>query len=133
MTPRKPVSAGRKLRRELDKTLREASKDGEKWEWDSREVALLALIESQADTIEKLDQTITEDGLTATGSTGQTRLHPAVTEVRLARSALAKLLAQLQLPEDAAAGGSQLSAKSRQHQKAADSRWNRQRWQAKKS
>ncbi|MDI9917865.1 hypothetical protein [Rhodococcus sp. IEGM 1379] len=133
MAPRKPVSAGQKLRRDLDKTLKEASKDGQIWEWDTRELALLALIESQADTIEKLDSTIATDGLTATGSTGQMRLHPAVTEVRLARSALAKLLDQLQLPEDAAAGGAQLSPKSRQHAKAANSRWDRQKWQAGKS
>ena len=51
------------------------------------------------DEIDELQFTVTRDGVTVTGSTGQTRVHPALGELRQHRLALGRLLAQLGLPD----------------------------------
>ena len=51
------------------------------------------------DEIDALTGAIAREGVTVTGSTGQTRTHPALTEVRQHRLALQRLLASLGLPD----------------------------------
>jgi len=48
--------------------------------------------------LDALTAAIKSDGVTVKGSTGQTRTHPAINEVRQHRLALGRLLAQLALP-----------------------------------
>jgi len=62
------------------------------------ELELLAETARTMDEIDKLAAVILRDGVTAVGSTGQPRAHPAVAEVRQHRLALSRLLAALALP-----------------------------------
>lgn len=50
--------------------------------------------------VDALRERLELDGLTVKGSTGQTRVHPAVNEIRQHRMALARLLKQLDLAEE---------------------------------
>jgi hypothetical protein len=59
-------------------------------------------------------------GMTVTGASGQRRLNAAVTELRQGRTALARLLEQVDL--GTAQGFSEAPA-SRRAKKAADARW----------
>jgi hypothetical protein len=65
-------------------------------EWDEREASLLALAEAQARDIEALEAVIAERGVAAKDSW---RLNAAVSEVRQARVALARILGQIYIPE----------------------------------
>ena len=49
--------------------------------------------------LDALTAAIKSDGVTVKGSTGQTRTHPAINEVRQHRLALGRLLGQLALPD----------------------------------
>jgi hypothetical protein len=51
------------------------------------------------DDLDALRQVIAEEGTTVEGSKGQTRTHPALTEMRQTRIGLGRLLAQLALPD----------------------------------
>jgi hypothetical protein len=53
------------------------------------------------DDLEALAKAIERDGITVTGSTGQTRAHPALAEMRNHRLALGRLLGLLELPDEA--------------------------------
>jgi hypothetical protein len=66
------------------------------------------------------------DSLTVTGSAGQSRLSPAVAELRQHRLALSKLLIDLALPAEAVADLAKSPASGRAS-KAATVRWNPQR------
>src|SRR4051794_5396169 len=68
-------------------------------EYDERELAILAQACRQADAVASLDAVLKRDGLTVVGSQGQPRLHPAVTELRQGRIALARLLGDVELPD----------------------------------
>ncbi|GAA0986855.1 hypothetical protein ENKNEFLB_01946 [Nocardioides aquaticus] len=73
------------------------------------------------DECESLCQALAEQGVTVPGSQGQTRVHPAIGELRQHRLALGRLLGQLSLPdvsEDALKTPAQVRAS-----KAAQSRW----------
>ena len=65
-------------------------------------------------------------GMLAKGSSGQERLHPAVTEVRLGRQALAKLLGELDIPADDPLSAP-TTASSRHAAVAANARWKRKK------
>src|SRR4051794_41724388 len=52
------------------------------------------------DECEALREAVAADGTTVQGSTGQTRVHPAIGELRQHRLALGKLLSQLALPDE---------------------------------
>ena len=52
------------------------------------------------DNLDDLDAAVRADGPTATGSAGQTVVHPALTEARGQRVVLHRLLASLALPDD---------------------------------
>lgn len=73
------------------------------------------------DECESLRNAVDKDGVTVAGSTGQTRVHPALGELRQHRLALSRLLAQLSLPDvDESA---LLSPSQARGQKAAQTRW----------
>lgn len=73
------------------------------------------------DECESLRHAVETDGTTVAGSTGQTRVHPALGELRQHRLALGRLLAQMALPDlDESALMSPSQARGR---KAAQTRW----------
>lgn len=98
------LSAGTRLRRRVSRGV----------EWDASERERLALAVAVADSIEQLEKLLEEQGLTLKGSMGQIRLNPAVTELRLQRSALARILSDLRIPTEDPA------AKDPRKQRAAD-------------
>lgn len=79
------------------------------------------MIEATADRIEELDRLVERDGLMVAGSKGQSRLHPAVQEARMARAELSRLLDRLQLP--VSADGEDERPKDPMKQRAANRRW----------
>lgn len=81
---------------------------------DGREIELLSLAEDLADRIAQLESVISSDGLTSTSKGGLVRLHPAVVEARQSRTALARVLANIQMQDD---------SRDPLKQKAAQSRW----------
>lgn len=89
-------------------------------EFDERERALLELACRQADDVARLERAVRRDGATVVGSRGQTRLHPALGELRQARLAVGRLLGELELPNFEE---KPQSARSRHAQKAANVRW----------
>ena len=78
-----------------------------------------------SDMVTRLEALLSES-LTVTGSTGQSRLSPAVAELRQHRLALSKLLIDLALPAETIAELAP-SAASSKASKAASVRWNRQK------
>lgn len=58
------------------------------FEFDEWEVPLVETACRQADTVAELEAVLLEGGMVVTGSTGQQRLNPAVSELRQARLAL---------------------------------------------
>lgn len=78
-----------------------------------------------ADVIVSLDAVLAAEGVTATGSTGQRVVHPAVAELRQQRALLSTLLRRIEWPElgDDEGGWDDLSA-SQRARRAALKRWN---------
>ena len=68
------------------------------YELNVDELELLTEVARCLDDCEDLAATVERDGLTVAGSSGQTRVHPAVGELRATRALVGKLLAQLGLP-----------------------------------
>ena len=68
------------------------------YELNVDELELLTELCRCLDDVEALAAAVDRDGLTVPGSSGQTRVHPAVGELRATRALLGKLLAQLGLP-----------------------------------
>lgn len=90
------------------------------------ELELLAEVARELDVAEGLAGVLARDGLMVTGSTGQPRVHPAVSEARASRQAIGRMLAQLSLPteDDEPAVISPTVARARN---AAQARWDLQR------
>lgn len=88
------------------------------YEWTAKDVALMHLAQSTADTIKRLEAELEAQGVAGNGSRNQTRVNPLVAEIRLQRESLAKLLGRIVMPGDE-------PAKSEQHQRAAQARWER--------
>jgi hypothetical protein len=70
------------------------------YEFDAREVTVVEAAARQADRVADLDALVERDGLMVPGSRGQLVMHPGVSEARLGRVALTRLLASLDLPAD---------------------------------
>jgi hypothetical protein len=70
-------------------------------EYDLTETEKALLLECcrTLDDLEALAEVLERDGVTVKGSTGQTRTHPALGEIRQHRLALGKLLSLLELPD----------------------------------
>ncbi|MEU4287805.1 P27 family phage terminase small subunit [Kribbella sp. NPDC026596] len=93
------------------------------WEVNRDELELLAEACRCLDQLDDLRAAISRDGVTVLGSLGQTRVHPAVSQVNATRGVLAKLIAQMGLPDPE--GNAVPSPRSAQAQRAAESRWSR--------
>lgn len=96
------------------------------YEFDARELLVVAAAARQADDLARLEAVIASDGVVTVGSAGQPRMAQVVAEARLARLALAKLLGDLVLPVEESDEPTE-SAASRRARKAADARWMRER------
>jgi hypothetical protein len=87
------------------------------------ELELLAEVCRSLDEIDALNAAVLRDGVTVEGSTGQTRVHPALGEVRQHRLALARLLGLLALPDEQ--GVTVTAGVSARAKAAAQARWSR--------
>ena len=90
------------------------------WEFDQREQAILRAACMQADDLDALEKAIKRHGVTSTGSRKQLIVNPAVTEARLARAQLARLLGEVAIPD---AEEQVQTAASKRGKHAADTRW----------
>lgn len=88
--------------------------------FDSRELAILAAACQQADAVAGLEDAIERDGVMIVGAAGQSRMNACVTEARQGRVALARLLGDLDLPDEAQ---EPRTAASKRAQVAARTRW----------
>lgn len=73
------------------------------------------------DVIDGLSAAVERDGVTVTGSRGQTVVHPAVAELRQQQIAFSRLVAQLNLDE--AEVGAILTARAASAKRAGQKRW----------
>jgi hypothetical protein len=71
----------------------------ENLEPDAREGELLSLAEELADRIAELEAAIAADGLTSSKG-GLVRLHPGIVDARQTRTALARVLSEIQMRDD---------------------------------
>ncbi|WP_426319939.1 hypothetical protein [Microbacterium sp. E-13] len=88
-------------------------------EWDEREVVLLGVLERQARHIAALEAELATHGYLDTGSKGQVRVSPLVSELRLQYAAMARVAEAIRLPGEAE------KPKAVRHQRAARRRWDR--------
>jgi phage terminase small subunit len=91
------------------------------YELTSSEMEVLEEVCRGLDTLDALHAAVARDGTTIVGSTGSTRLHPAIAEARSMGLAVARLLAQLGLPDEA--GVQLLTGLSVRSQKGNQARW----------
>lgn len=91
------------------------------FELERDELELLAEVCRTLDEIEQLREAVSVHGAVTEGSRGQVRTHPALGELRMARSTLARLLAQLALPDEQ--GQAPESFNTARARKAANVRW----------
>ncbi len=87
------------------------------------ELRLLADACRTADMVDAMEKMLSNDSLMTTGSMGQDRPHPLLTEIRGHRALLATLLKQLALPDDAVRAAVRPSATTIRAQTAARARW----------
>lgn len=85
------------------------------------ELELLAELCRTLDELDLLSRVLRKDGVSASGSKGQLRMHPALIELRSSRLVVSRLAAQLDLPDDD--GAAVRSATSLRASKAANDRW----------
>ena len=91
------------------------------YELSGPELELLVEVCRALDECEALAAVVERDGTTTAGSRGQVVVHPALGELRQTRLMLGRLLAQLDMPDEAGAAlPSSLQARGRQ---AASKRW----------
>jgi len=88
--PRPPAGARANGRRLWDSVVSD-------FDLDIHELALLAEAVRTVDRLDQLDQQVRTDGVMVPGRDGP-RVHPALVESRLAKIALARVLAALRLP-----------------------------------
>jgi hypothetical protein len=105
-------TAGERLRDRI-----QAELDGNGVELDAKELELLERAQAAADSIEKLEAVIAEEGPTIKGRRG-TIAHPALTEVRHLSALMKSLLAGIDTEGEAPAGSRTKRARS-----AANARW----------
>lgn len=113
--PSRLAAAGRRL-------WRDTTAD---YDFAAHELSLLEAACATLDAIRVLERQVADDGPMLVGSTGQPVLHPAVAEARQQRLALARLVAQLALPDED--GGAVESPQTTRAREAAQSRWRAQR------
>lgn len=91
------------------------------YELSPSELAILVEVCRTLDDLDRLAEAITRDGVTVLGSTGQTVVHPALTEARGQRLALHRLVSALALPD--AYGATVPTTGSLRGKRAAQVRW----------
>jgi len=91
------------------------------WLLNVDESELLTEVCHTLDTVEALQLVINRDGVTATGSMGQVKTHPALAELRGSRLLLSRLLSSLALPDPT--GAAVQSASTLRARRAARARW----------
>jgi hypothetical protein len=96
-----------------------------KWQLRPDELRLLEDACRTCDLIDLLQAAINSEGVTATGSQGQTVTHPAVTEIRQHRAVLKQLVTRLALPDAAGddAGDGRRGSGSDAGRQLAHARW----------
>lgn len=91
------------------------------WAFDGRDLAALEQACRQADVVAELEKQIETRGLFVRGSQMQSRLNPAVAEVRQGRLAVGQLLGRINMPDvDEAKPESAATVRAK---KAARARW----------
>lgn len=85
------------------------------------EIELLTAAARAVDTTAALEEAIATEGAMVAGSKGQPVVNPAVAEVRHQKALVAKLVAQLAIPDEVS--GRPLTAKQAQAKRAAETRW----------
>lgn len=121
--PRGLGNAGKALWKQIISDL-PTTADGWRASLDEREQALLFAACRQLDDITRLETEIKKSGAMATGSQGQAVVNPAVIEARQGRTVLARLLGQIEIPDE---DGKPTSNASQVGRKAAKARWDKQR------
>ncbi|MER3388547.1 MAG: hypothetical protein RJQ01_00810 [Microcella sp.] len=76
------------------------------FEWGAADEALIEQGDGLLETIAALEEAIERDGVTVTGSSGQSRLNSAITELRQARLGVARIVALLSVQIDRAVSSS---------------------------
>ena len=77
----------------------------------------------QADDISHLQEAVAADGCLVAGSNGQSRVNPAIVELRQARIVVSRLLGALDIPADAEQPTRAGTARSQRASHAARARW----------
>ncbi|MFR9806928.1 hypothetical protein ACL02T_32235 [Pseudonocardia sp. RS010] len=98
----------------------------DRYAFDVAEELLLVELCRTADTADELAAVLRRDGVTTAGSKGQTRVHPAVAELRNTQLAAARLVRELDLPDEEAEAtviDPQKRMRSEAARKAAQARW----------
>jgi hypothetical protein len=90
----------------------------DKVEFDRQSLERLRQVCRLLDLADRLQVAVDAEGLTVIGSTGQSRIHPAIGELRQVSSTVDRLLVSLDLPDDDAKSGY-----SRRGLAAARARW----------
>lgn len=91
------------------------------WSLDERDLLVLEQAARQTDLIGLLEASIEADGVTVLGAAGQERLNAAVPALNVARSVLARLLAQVEIAPPRAQTG-HLNGRQRTNQRRRDLR-----------
>ncbi len=91
------------------------------------ELVVLESASKTADLVAEIEAALVGEPLTVPGSMGQMREHPLLSELRQQRAGLARLLAQLKLPDDPGVVGGRTLAATLQARRAARARWDRPR------
>lgn len=87
------------------------------------ELAVLEQACRTLETIARLDEAMVDQPLVVSGSMGQAREAPLVSEARQQRATLARLLAQLKLPDQAVIADARGATRSAAARHAAQTRW----------
>jgi hypothetical protein len=95
---------------------------GDGWRLDARELHLLERACRCADELLALQVAVDRDGVTTTGSRGQTVTHPALAEARQLRLVQLRLLSALEMVDPLAGSRSATPAQAR-GRAAAQARW----------
>jgi len=77
----------------------------------------------EVDLVDRMEVEVAKGPVLVPGSRGQDTAHPLIAEVRAHRLVLARLLRQLQLPDDPAVAGRKTAERSTSARKAALQRW----------
>jgi len=91
------------------------------WVLSLDESVLLVEVCRLLDTCDALQEALNRDGVLATGSAGQLRVSPVVGELRACRLAVARMLAQIGLPDQT--GATVASPATLRARRAARARW----------